>query len=42
MIGVVLFRPDDRRVTEAKTAEQVKELFAAHLPMFLPFIDDKA
>ena len=42
MIGVVLFRPDDRMVTEAKTAEQVKELFAAHLPMFLPFIDDQA
>lgn len=41
MIGVVLFRPDDTRVTDAKTAEQVKELFQKYLPMFMPFIDDE-
>lgn len=40
MIGVVLFRPNDTRVTDAKTAEQVKELFQKYLPMFMPFIDD--
>ena len=41
MIGVVLFRPDDKRVLEAKTPEQVKELFMKYLPMFMPFIDEE-
>ena len=42
MIGVVLFRPDDTRVTDAKTPEQVKEMFANYLPMFMPFITEEA
>ncbi len=42
MIGVVLFRPDDTRVTDAKTPEQVKALFETYLPMFLPFISEEA
>jgi hypothetical protein len=42
MIGVVLFRPDDTRVTDAKTTEQVKELFETYLPMFIPFISEEA
>ena len=40
MIGVVLFRPDDSRVTEAKTGAQARELFEKYLPQFVPFIND--
>ena len=41
MIGVVLFRPDDSRVTEAKTGAQARELFEKYLPQFVPFINDE-
>ena len=40
--GVVLFRPDDTRVTSAKTGAEAKELFEKYLPQFIDFIDDEA
>jgi len=40
--GVVLFRPDDTRVTSAKTGAEAKELFETYLPQFIDFIDDEA
>jgi len=42
MIGVVLFRPDDTRVTSAKTGAEAKGLFEKYLPQFIDFIDDEA
>ncbi|EKX49108.1 hypothetical protein GUITHDRAFT_68158 [Guillardia theta CCMP2712] len=37
-IAVVLFRPNNQKILQAKTGKEVHDLFASYFPMFLPFL----